>query len=162
MELPVAPICSGPWCTAEQKCLPSLDVSSLTLKGFLERAWKYSLTAWNHFYFCDIWARWFPREITWKYKCFSQIRSSAMSLGVMGSTLVLMDLGLGVLDSWGHPWKRSNPNVKVVYFFKTTNVGYLSYSDCFGLEGRVSATWHWTLTPAHVLALLRYNWHRTL
>lgn len=57
---------------------------------------------------------------TWKYKCFPeipQIHGFAMSLPrVTGDALVLMVSDIGVLDSWIHPWKKRNPNVKMVYF----------------------------------------------
>ena len=55
--------------------------------------------------------------------------------------LVLMGSDIGVLDSWGHPWKRRNPNVKVVHLLKQQMLAVFNavISDCFGLEGRASA-----------------------
>ena len=71
-------VCSRPRCIAEQKHLPSLDISLLTLKGFLEKGWKYFLTTLNHFYFCDIWAQWFPREILGNTNAFPKSPKSVV------------------------------------------------------------------------------------
>lgn len=118
---PVGSVCSRRRRIAQEKLLPSPDVSPLSPRGLPRESLKVLLDDLISILF--LWHMefsWFPREIlentsavpkSPKFMVFTSLQRS-------DNALMLMASDSGVRVSWDCPWRNSRTNVKMVYFRK--------------------------------------------